>query len=500
MNLVGLGLTIHDSSIAAYKNGKFLYRKAERETGVKHAHASVDWAAKVLKEWEIENPIISQATWLKGKDPSKLTDTHYRLDHHYAHLLSSPKKYKFNYVVDAWSVGPANTEEQQSWYTGLVQDGDNIQRIQDHPIPTVLKAALWSKYFDGETRLRNFHKQMRKENYKKIHVLDGFFKNFLTAENIKKHWVDIASSIDLPGKIMGLQSYGKPDMKEVNEWLQMPFPRSTVTSLSESLIDIDVNDIATIHKFCEKSLQQRINTTEPFGYSGGVAQNVVFNRAMLDSGYKPEVYPWAYDGGCSIGALNFLLDKHDIERPNHWEQDDQSPLERPQRSLVKRVAELIAQNKVVGWYQGHGEVGPRALGNRSILFNPAHKDGKTTINKVKQREWWRPFGASVKEDQAERFFDLPVSRHMLYNSKVKYSGIPAVTHVDGTCRHQTVPQENELYYELLDEVEKLIDVPIVGNTSLNIKGKPIVATIEDAKKIKLDAICIGNELYENLHS
>ena len=140
------------------------------------------------------------------------------------------------------------------------------------------------------------------------------------------------------------------------------------------------------------------------------------------------------------------------------------------------------------------------MGQRSILFNPTHADGKDIVNKIKKREWWRPFGASVKEDRANEFFDIPVSRHMLINSNVKYSGIPAVTHVDGTCRHQTVPQENEVYYGLLDEVEKLIDVPIVGNTSLNIKGKPIVATIEDAKKIKLDAICIGNELYENLHS
>ena len=89
---------------------------------------------------------------------------------------------------------------------------------------------------------------------------------------------------------------------------------------------------------------------------------------------------------------------------------------------------------------------------------------------------------------------------MLYNSNVQYSGIPAVTHVDGTCRHQTVPQENELYYELLDEVEKLIDVPIVGNTSLNMRGKPICSTIEQAiqlfKTTQMDALCVGDTLYQ----
>ena len=141
---------------------------------------------------------------------------------------------------------------------------------------------------------------------------------------------------------------------------------------------------------------------------------------MIDAGYKPDVYPWAYDGGCSIGALNYLLDQHDIPRYNDWVQDDIAPETTPILSTIKRVAELIAQNKIVGWYQGHGEVGPRALGQRSILFNPTHADGKDIVNKIKKREWWRPFGASVKEDRANEFFDIPVSRHMLINSNVKY--------------------------------------------------------------------------------
>ena len=196
-----------------------------------------------------------------------------------------------------------------------------------------------------------------------------------------------------------------------------------------------------------------------------------------------------------------MLDKHSIKRPNHWEQDDEAPLGEPDGPLFKRVAELLAQNKVVGWYQGKGEVGPRALGNRSILFNPTLKDNKDRINKIKNREWWRPFGASVKEDQADRFFDLPVSRHMLFNSNVKYSGIPAVTHVDGTCRHQTVPETNHQYYWMLEAFEQETGLPVLGNTSLNKQGKPICSTVEEAldifKTSELDAICIGDTLYEN---
>ena len=167
---------------------------------------------------------------------------------------------------------------------------------------------------------------------------------------------------------------------------------------------------------------------------------------------------------------------------------------------ISIAAELIAQNKVVGWYQGNGEVGPRALGNRSILFNPTNKEAKEKVNKIKQREWWRPFGASVLEDKADRFFDLPVSRHMLFNSNVLYSGIPGVTHVDGTCRHQTVPDNDTPLYWLLSYVEHEIGVPVLLNTSLDQKGKPLCSTIEQAiqlfKNTDMDALCVGNTLYQ----
>ena len=181
-------------------------------------------------------------------------------------------------------------------------------------------------------------------------------------------------------------------------------------------------------------------------------------------------------------------------------QDDEAPEDEPDIWTTIEVAKLIADNKVVGWYQGHGEVGPRALGNRSILFNAANKDAKERVNKIKQREWWRPFGASVTEEEASQFFDIPKSRHMLFNSKVLYSGIPGVTHVDGTCRHQTVPSSDNPFYYLLEYVKLETDLPIVLNTSLNSRGKPICATIEQAldifKTTEMDAICIGNKVYK----
>ena len=86
MHLVGLGLTMHDSSVAAYKDGKFLYRKAERQFSKKHLYAGLSWAENVLKEWDINNPVIAKSTWLKGRDPDQLVDG-FDLDHHYAHVM-----------------------------------------------------------------------------------------------------------------------------------------------------------------------------------------------------------------------------------------------------------------------------------------------------------------------------------------------------------------------------------------------------------------------------
>ena len=500
MNLVGFGLTVHDTSIAAYKNGKFLYRKAERQFNSKHAHAGIDWAKSVLKEWGIDKYESAVSTWLAGTDSNQFVtekDNVTYLDHHYSHQLSASVKRENNLVLDAFAKGPSSVPGGLSPYSGLMQ---NIRLTELTPI-YLLSAMIRSAYFDHETELRNY-----------AEYTQGLFNDIEDSYVINKDvskcnsWETFIRFIDLPGKIMGLQAYGKPDFKKVKEWSTRQGMRnySVFTELMHyPKDDLNADMAATVHKVVEQIVMQKVQFCHfsDFNYSGGLAQNVVINRAMLDAGKIPHIDPWAYDGGCSIGALNYLLDKHDIERPFNWEQDDEAPLGEPDAAIYKQVAELLAQNKVVGWYQGNGEVGPRALGNRSILFNPTHKDNKDKINKIKNREWWRPFGASVKEDQADKFFDLPVSRHMLFNSNVKYSGIPAVTHVDGTCRHQTVPETNHQYYWMLDAFEQETGLPVLGNTSLNKQGKPICSTVEEAldifKTSELDAICIGDTLYEN---
>jgi carbamoyltransferase len=158
----------------------------------------------------------------------------------------------------------------------------------------------------------------------------------------------------------------------------------------------------------------------------------------------------------------------------------------------ENVAKLISENNIVTIFQGRSEAGPRALGNRSILYNPTDPNGKDYVNKVKNREWFRPFAGSVLKEKAHEWFDmagLEESPFMMYAMDVwpdKQEKIKAITHVDGTCRIQTVTEEqNPHYYKLIQEFEKITGVPILFNTSFNLAGDPLVETIEDALETML---------------
>ena len=169
--------------------------------------------------------------------------------------------------------------------------------------------------------------------------------------------------------------------------------------------------------------------------------------------------------------------------------------------ILKRTAEIIADKRVVGWFQGRMEWGPRALGNRSILADPRDKEMQDIVNlKIKFRESFRPFAPTVLLDKAAEYFVLDrQSPYMLLVTQVRENKrvIPAVTHVDGSARVQTISREdNPLYYDLIDEFYKITGVPVVINTSFNVRGEPIVCTPEDAytcfMRTKMDNLVMGD--------
>jgi carbamoyltransferase len=246
--------------------------------------------------------------------------------------------------------------------------------------------------------------------------------------------------------------------------------------------------------------------------SGGVALNSVCNGKILsETGFKKIwIQPNAGDGGNSMGAALFVdnvilgnIRNYVLEDayfgPSYSSDNIESYLKNSKikysrfasnTDLVDGTAKMLIENQVIGWFQGRMEWGPRALGARSILSNPCSQEMKAILNeKVKHREAFRPFAPAVCVEDAEEYFecDHPVPSPadfmlMVYPIKEKYRDkLPAVTHVDGSGRLQTVRREqNPLYYDLIKSFGKISGVPILVNTSFNIRGEPIVCTPEDA--------------------
>ena len=232
--------------------------------------------------------------------------------------------------------------------------------------------------------------------------------------------------------------------------------------------------------------------------TGGCALNCVANYKLIKS--LPEdinlyVEPVCDDSGVTLGGAYNSYDPHTkvdfklktlyLGRPlqYHYELKDN---EDEYEASSKDIAKLISNQNIVAIVQGRSEIGPRALGNRSMLFDPRVKDGKDIVNRVKKREYFRPFAGTVLLEHARDWFDmgrLEESPFMMYAVDVlpeKRDLIPSIVHVDGTCRIQTVTRkQNKHYYDLISEFYKLTGVPILFNTSFNLAGDTMVDTIED---------------------
>ena len=247
-------------------------------------------------------------------------------------------------------------------------------------------------------------------------------------------------------------------------------------------------------------------------YSGGVALNSVLNGKILSQTpfKKLFIQPSAGDSGTVIGAAKYIQsiveEENHVEHMTHAYYGPEYSTEEIKKflntqkityktfnsneNLLREVAWLLKEKAVIGWFQGKMEWGPRALGNRSILANPMFNDMRDILNeKVKHRELFRPFAPVICVDDANKFFecDEPVPEPTDYMLMVypiikqNRSKIPAVTHVDGSGRLQTIREEqNYLYYHLIKKFGEITGVPILVNTSFNIRGEPIVCSPFDA--------------------
>ena len=321
----------------------------------------------------------------------------------------------------------------------------------------------------------------------------------------------------LSGKLMGLCGYGKVisefvpafeefffdrDYEKLANWTNLPLKnindpwKNPLENWAfEGQYGYDV--AATAQEGFEKaffSVLDKYDTEIPLILTGGCALNVLVNE-QIKSRYDRQLYipPNPHDGSLSLGHL-FLYKKPDkqvditysglplLDRNNLQNYVDKYDAVRVNK---REIAELIKDGKIIGLVYGDSEVGPRALGNRSIVCDPNIADMKDILNsKVKFREWYRPFAPFCKKEEAHKYFDSPNFdnlEYMSYAPRVKVDTLPSITHIDGTARLQTVTEKSHPhFYELLTEFGKISETNVLLNTSFNIRGYPILSTIDDA--------------------
>ena len=486
MKFLGLRLCDHDSNISYSDGVKVKYYKSERDLQIKHhGYNNLSGWKYVLDLWGINPSEINAICIVPDDETLSLNKVEiiekinvpifsemgfkcdvYRIDHHLAHSLS------------CWTSG-------QEFDLDIVFDGFGNNSIS-HSI---------------------YQNQKRIEYYSldQLPSIGELMGSFGTVLGLSGHRQDLA------GKLMALKAYSKLKQKNREKYLDL-FSKFNIFEMDkiwnlENLLGSPndksrINLVSVAHETSENIFSDYFHTKEgKLSYSGGVAQNTIINskiRKKCDNVYIP---PHCADEGLSLGCIEFLRrefnqDKFDTSGFPFW-QSDESPNTRPSSQTIKQTAEHLANGKIVGWYQGNGEVGPRALGNRSILMNPSIQNGKEVLNsRVKHREWFRPFGASILEEDTSSYFDWNgTSPYMLYVMNIfNRESFPAITHVDGTCRIQTVSQELEDYYNLIHEFKKLTGIPMLLNTSLNVNGKPIAGHISDMQKINVDIRVIGDQI------
>jgi len=499
MKLLSLRLCDHDSNMSYFDGNSVRYYKSERSKKIKHHGYNnlwewepeaqrvfdfdineIDEIAIVLDPWKHNLP-ADQETFFPSESynkyfPARCDVT--RVNHHYAHALgcwvvSDTEDFDFAIVIDGWG------DLDISWSVFSQHSMIDIGTMKEHGSigEEMAQAGRWLG-------------------------------------------IEAACSVDLAGKVMGIQAYGnydqgfydhlrEYDMRTVykifdrDDWSRYN-GNSTLANLTP------LNWIRTVHQIVGEKIVDFffdfVKSSDKILYSGGVAQNVIWNTELKKHFPNLVIPPCCNDEGLSLGGLEYLRKKHNLPKFEinnfPYAQSDMAPTSEASEETIKRAARDLANGKTVGWYQGNGEIGPRALGNRSILMDARIPNAKDVINKIKKRETYRPFGASILLEFSSEYFDgLPENPYMLYVGKFKEGKvIPGVCHIDNTCRVQTVDKNGGLFRRLLEEFYSLTKCPLLLNTSMNVAGEPLAGVPEDAHRVfnetELDVNVIGDLYYD----
>ncbi|MGK7938989.1 MAG: carbamoyltransferase [Crocosphaera sp.] len=460
-------------------------------------------------------------------------------EHHQSHAASAffPSPFETAAILCLDAVG--------EWATTSLWLGEGNQLIPqweiDFPHSLGLLYSAFT-YYTGFKVNSGEYKLMGLAPYGEPKYTDLIFENLIDIKEdgtfrLNMDYFNYATGLTMTNHKFA-QLFGQPPRK----------PESEITQR-------EMNIAASIQKVTEEIVLKLANTayqelgTDKLCLAGGVALNCVSNGRLLREEKFKDIWiqPAAGDSGGAIGAALSIWHQY-LENPRYTnnfdgmkgaylgpqfsDQEAQQYLDDVKANYVywedselfSKVAEILAEGNVVGWFQGRMEFGPRALGNRSIIGDPRNEKMQSVMNlKIKYRESFRPFAPSVLAEKVDQYFELDKpSPYMLLVAEVKKdlhlpmteeqkqlfgidklniprSKIPAVTHVDYSARVQTVhPETNPRYYQLIKQFEALTGCGVLVNTSFNVRGEPIVCTPEDAyrcfMRTEMDYLVINNYL------
>jgi len=525
MRVLGIS-PMHDSSVAIINDGHLeFFCKEERLTREKRAPSpllSIDKALKNAKGL-IDFVVISSPTkndplnkflesYLFKKTKTKIV----RLcdDHHLSHASLAFYNSGFNKALTI-------VIDRNGSYFDRLRESESIF-ICDYPnhFKPIYKSFWLERMGTVEDQL-NIDKIVELKTFKNLNDCEIVADSTMNITRVYESATTLIGQHPMEnGKTMGLAAYGKN--KKFKSLFVDGVPNTNLFMNSSGIEDEPViykeyihNQVKEVpkinyHLYADFAFQVQKQTQEEVlklvkkyvkktkiksvCVTGGYGLNVVTNEYLIKNLPDVDFYfePLADDTGNSIGAAMFVYRsetkdnklyplKHTFFNNIHHKIDIEGKKVTP-----KKIAKYLSESKTVAVFNGQAEAGPRALGNRSILFDPRNLKAKEIVNNIKKREWYRPCAGSILIEHMKDYFETghikssPFMTISFQVKKNKKSLIPGVIHVDQSCRIQTVDKDIPHYHNLLNEFYKITNIPILLNTSFNIVGEPLVETVDDA--------------------
>lgn len=509
--LLSEGITIDDIELIVFYEKPFLKFDRIIDTYARKSPLGFFSFKKAMKSW------VSEKLWIPSIIQKKLDFKGEILftEHHEAHAASAFFSSPFNEAAILTIDGVG----EHAALTLSIGKGNKITTLSEQRFPHSL-GLFYSAitYYCGFKVNSGEYKLMGLAPYGNSIYKDLIYDNFVSVSDdgvvtLNMKYFDFEAGLKMTNNAFG-KVFGAPSREPESEMTQFykDVARSAQIVLEEIVVKLGkvAKEKTGLSNLC---------------LAGGVALNCKANQVLLEEDIFDDIWvqPASGDSGGAMGAayvgwyhyLNnprVILDDSLIDNAYLGNEISNEQIEQQLKKfnlkfnhftnelLVKQAAAYLNSKNIIGWFQGKMEFGPRALGARSILASPKFKDMQQYVNiKIKKREGFRPFAPIVMEDKANEWFEMSKpSKYMLFTYNVKQPDkIPSCTHVDNTARVQTVNgKENELMYNLLKEVNELSGIPILINTSFNVRGEPIVCGIDDAVRClfdtEMDYLIIGN--------